>query len=114
VSPYNPKCLRASAGSVFRVPLAPTMDPQLLLAAAEQRKLDLFALMPKGAQELGVSNFTRKCAIIVGSEGRGVSDRLRAKALDIRIPTAGVESLNAALAAGIALYAARKQRMAAA
>jgi TrmH family RNA methyltransferase len=114
VSPYNPKCLRASAGSVFRVPLAPTMDPQLLLAAAEQRKLDLFALMPKGAQELGESNFTRKCAIIVGSEGRGVSDRLRAKALDIRIPTAGVESLNAALAAGIALYAARKQRMAAA
>jgi TrmH family RNA methyltransferase len=114
VSPYNPKCLRASAGSVFRVPLAPTMDPQLLMAAADQRKLDLFALMPKGAQELGESNFTRKCAIIVGSEGRGVSDRLRAKALDIRIPTAGVESLNAALAAGIALYAARKQRMAAA
>ena len=50
-------------------------------------------------------------AIIVGSEGRGVSDRLRAKAIDVRIPTVGVESLNAALAAGIALYAARKQRM---
>jgi TrmH family RNA methyltransferase len=112
VSPYNPKCLRASAGSVFRVPLVPSMDPQLLLAAAEQRKLDLFALMPKGALELGESNLTRKCAIIVGSEGRGVSERLRAKAMDIRIPTAGVESLNAALAAGIALYIARKQRMA--
>jgi RNA methyltransferase, TrmH family len=47
----------------------------------------------------------------VGSEGRGVSDRLRAKSMDVRIPTVGVESLNAALAAGIALYAARKQRM---
>lgn len=111
VNPYNTKCLRASAGSVFRVPLVPAMDSHLLLAAIEQRKLDLFALMPKGSQELGESNFTRKCAIIVGSEGRGVSERLRAKAVDIRIPTAGVESLNAALAAGIVLYVARKQRM---
>jgi RNA methyltransferase, TrmH family len=111
VSPYNPKCLRASAGSVFRVPLVPAMDPQLLLAAIEQRQLDLFALMPRGVQELGEANFTRRCAIIVGSEGRGVSERLRAKALDVRIPTAAVESLNAALAAGIALYAARRQRM---
>ena len=113
VSPYNPKCLRASAGSVFRIPLVPAIDPQSLLAAAEQRKLDLFALMPKGPRELGEANFTGKCAIIVGSEGRGVSERLRGKALDVRIPTAGVESLNAALAAGIALYVARKQRMAA-
>ncbi len=111
VSPYNPKCLRASAGSVFRVPLAPAMDPHLLLAAIEQRKLDLFALMPNGTLELSETNFKRKCAIIIGSEGRGVSERLRAKAMDVRIPTAGVESLNAALAAGIALYVARKQRM---
>jgi len=113
VSPYNPKCLRASAGSVFRVPLVSAMDPQLLLAAIEQRKLDMFALMPNGSLDLGDCNFSRKCAIIVGSEGRGVSDRLRAKAIDVRIPTVSVESLNAALAAGIALYAARKQRMAA-
>ena len=113
VSPYNPKCLRASAGSVFRVPLVPSMDPQLLLAAIEQRKLDMFALMPDGNLELGACNFSRKCAIIIGSEGRGVSGRLRSKAIDVRIPTVGVESLNAALAAGIALYAVRKQRMAA-
>ncbi len=111
VSPYNPKCLRASAGSIFRVPLVAAMDERLLLAAVEQRKLEMFALMPKGARELGECNFSRKCAIIVGSEGRGVSERLRAKATDVRIPTVGVESLNAAVAAGIALYAARKQRM---
>jgi RNA methyltransferase, TrmH family len=111
VSPYNPKCMRASAGSIFRVPLVAGLDERLLLAAVEQRKLEMFALMPKGAMDLGECNFSRKCAIIVGSEGRGVSDRLRAKAMDVRIPTVGVESLNAALAAGIALYAARKQRM---
>jgi TrmH family RNA methyltransferase len=111
VNPYNPKCLRASAGSIFRMPLVASMDERLLTAAAEQRKLEMFALAPRGALELGECNFSRKCAIIVGSEGRGVSDRLRRKAIDVRIPTVGVESLNAALAAGIALYVARKQRM---
>jgi len=92
VSPYNPKCLRASA---------------------EQRKIALFALMPKGTTDVGEVELGGKCAIIVGSEGRGVSERLRDKATAIRIPTVGVESLNAALAAGIALFVARKQRMAA-
>jgi TrmH family RNA methyltransferase len=111
VSPYNPKCLRGSAGSVFRVPLVAGMDEQLLLAAIEQRKIEMFALMPKGSRELGECNLSRKCAIITGSEGRGVSDRLRARAVSVCIRTVGVESLNAALATGIALYAARKQRM---
>jgi TrmH family RNA methyltransferase len=50
---------------------------------------------------------------VVGSEGRGVSERLSEKATRVRIPTVGVESLNAALAAGIALFVARTQRMAA-
>ena len=111
VSPYNPKCLRASAGSIFRVPLVAAMDEQLLLAAIEQRKIEMFALMPKGSRELGECNLSRKCAIITGSEGRGVSDRLRVRAVSVCIRTVGVESLNAALATGIALYAARKQRM---
>ena len=112
VSPYNPKCLRASAGSIFRVPVAAALDQQLFLAAAEQRKIALFALMPKGTTDVGEVELGKKCAIIVGSEGRGVSELLRDKATPIRIPTVGVESLNAALAAGIALFVARKQRMA--
>jgi TrmH family RNA methyltransferase len=86
VSPYNPKCLRASAGSVFRVPLVAAMDPQLLLAAIEQRKLDMFALMPNGNLELSECNLDRKCVIIVGSEGRGVSDRLRSKPSTFAFP----------------------------
>lgn len=112
VSPYNPKCLRASAGSIFRVPVAAGLDQQLFLAVAEQRKIALFALMPKGTTDVGEVELGKKCAIVVGSEGRGVSERLRDKATAIRIPTVGVESLNAALAAGIALFVARKQRMA--
>jgi len=110
-SPYNPKCLRASAGSIFRLPVVPALDPQVFLAASEQRKIALFALMPKSDTEVAKADFRGKCAIVVGSEGRGVSDRLSEKATGIRIPTVGVESLNAALAAGIALFVARTQRM---
>ena len=113
VNPYNPKCLRASAGSVFRVPIVAGMDERLLLAAAKQRNVKMFALMPKAPMKLEECDFNQSCAIVTGSEGRGVSARLSAKAMDVRIPTLGVESLNAALAAGIALYAARKQRMSA-
>src|SRR5271168_1429495 len=57
VSPYNPKCLRASAGSAFRVPLVPAMDPHLVLAAVHQKKVEMFALTPTGAVELGECNF---------------------------------------------------------
>jgi TrmH family RNA methyltransferase len=113
VSPYNPKTLRATAGSIFRLPVVASIDERLLLTAVEQRKIEMYALMPKGALELGECNLARKCAVVIGSEGRGVNERLRAKAIDVRIPTVGVESLNAAMAGGIALYHARKQRMAA-
>jgi TrmH family RNA methyltransferase len=55
-------------------------------------------------------DFSRRCALVIGSEARGVSPQLRSTAIDISIPTSGVESLNAAVAAGILLYEARRQR----
>lgn len=111
VSPFNPKCLRASAGSIFRVPVVAALESQLFVAAAEQRKIAIFALMPRGPVDIGHAKFENRCAIVVGSEGHGVSERLLGRATAVRIPTVGVESLNAALAAGIALFAARSKRM---
>lgn len=111
VSPYNPKAVRASAGSVFRVPLVAGLDATLARAALEQRRLDLYAAMPAGRKTLGEADLTRKSALIVGSEGRGVSEKLRAGAIDLRIPLSGVESLNAAMAATVLLYEAHRQRM---
>ncbi|HEX5227163.1 MAG TPA: RNA methyltransferase [Bryobacteraceae bacterium] len=112
VSPYNPKCLRASAGSIFRLPVIAGLDLASFLSAAGQRKVALFALMPRGSTDVGKAEMASACAIIVGSEGRGVSERLGEKAIAISISTVGVESLNAALAAGIALFVARQQRLA--
>lgn len=110
VSLYNPKTVRASAGSLFRVPTIWGMEESLALASLEQQRLDLYAASPSGKHLLGEADLTRKCAFIIGSEGRGVREKLRAAARDLRIPTSGVESLNAAMAATVLLYEARRQR----
>jgi TrmH family RNA methyltransferase len=110
VSPYNPKCMRASAGSVFRLPIATALDETLLLAALAKKKGVLYAAMPRATILVSDANFKISCAIVIGSEGRGVSQHLVEFATALRIPTNGVESLNAAVAAGILFYEARRQR----
>jgi len=111
VDPYNPKALRASGGSLFRLPTVAALDPALGRAAVEQKRMDLYAAMPQGKRTLDEVDLTRRFALIVGSEGRGVSEKLRGGAIDLRVPTAGVESLNVAMAAGVILYEARRQRL---
>jgi TrmH family RNA methyltransferase len=100
VSRSNPKCLRASAGSAFRVPVVDEIPAGLMLYAADPRA----KLSVAGAKLAG------PCAIVIGAEGRGVRPELLARATGVKIPTAGVESLNAAVATGILLYEARRQR----
>lgn len=106
VNPYNPKCLRASAGSVFRVPLASGVAPSGLLLA----DLTLYAADPRAARTILEVDLRGPCAFVIGAEGRGVSPAIRRAAAGVRIPTSGVESLNAAMSAGILLYEARRQR----
>lgn len=110
VSPFNPKALRASAGSLFRLPYVHSLEPDILQAALEQKSVNLYAALPAGGAPVAGLDLTHRCAIVIGSEGRGVSAAIAGKALPLRIPTTGVESLNAAVAAGIVLYEARRQR----
>jgi TrmH family RNA methyltransferase len=110
VSPYNPKAVRASAGSVFRVPLVQGLAVEEIQAGFTHRNLTVYASVPDQGQPVDKADLARACAVVVGSEGRGVSDRLRQGAAALHIPTASVESLNAARAAGIVLYEARRQR----
>jgi TrmH family RNA methyltransferase len=112
VSPLHPKTLRASAGSLFRLPFVHGLDAALVCAAMKQHRIDLYASMPAYSQTMRISeaDLTRPFALIIGSEARGVSLPLRAAALDLTIPTVRVESLNAAVAAGIMLYEAQRQR----
>jgi TrmH family RNA methyltransferase len=105
--PFHPKTLRASAGSLFRMPFLAAMDAALALAALREHKVEIYAAMPAAP---GMADFTRPCAIVVGNEGRGVSAEFRGAGRSVGIPTVGVESLNAAVAASILLYEARRQR----
>lgn len=109
-SPYHPKTLRAAAGSLFRLPFLEGIAPEIASAAVRQRRLDIYAAMPHGDTAITEADLSRRVAIVVGSEGRGVSEPMRAGARGLRIPTAGVESLNVATSAAIILYEARRQR----
>jgi TrmH family RNA methyltransferase len=113
-SPFNPKTLRAAAGSLFRVPFLHGMEPATARRALEARRVALYAAVPARGGDVSRSpaetDFKRPCALIVGGEARGVGRELRAAALEVSIPTIAVESLNAAVAAGILLYEARRQR----
>jgi RNA methyltransferase, TrmH family len=113
-SPFNPKTLRASAGSLFRVPFLYGVDPEIARAAFEENRATVYAAVPSrpGASSRSVADadLTSACALIVGNEGRGVSSEWRGVAEGVSIPTMAVESLNAAMAAGILLYEARRQR----
>ena len=110
VSPFNPKTLRASAGSLFRVPFVHNLDAALARAALEESKIAVYAAMPSQAVPPCDADLTRSCALVIGSEARGVSERMRSGAVGLSISTVGVESLNAAVAAGILLYEAQRQR----
>lgn len=110
VSPYNAKAVRASAGSLFRLPVVHGVDPDLARATFSQNRLDVYVAMPSSPRKPEEVNLSRRCALIVGSEGRGVSEALRRSAFDLTIPTVGVESLNVAMAAAVLLYEASRQR----
>jgi TrmH family RNA methyltransferase len=115
VSPWNPKVLRAGTGSLFRVPFLHGVDGTFALATLQQHEVGLFAGMPPAPDRTVTPvtsiDLTRPSALIIGSEAHGVREELTAAAMSVAIPTAGVESLNAALAAGILLYEASRQRM---
>ena len=111
VSRWNPKAMRASAGSVFRLPTLTASENKCFerLRAAGLRTL---ATSSHEAEPIGSQNLNCPVAIVIGSEGSGLSAELAAQCdARITIPCPGpVESLNAAVAASILLYEASRQR----
>lgn len=107
---FTPKTLRASMGSVFRV-------PKQLYVNAENlqdwlRGFTVFgAMLDDTAKRLGEINFPEKTAIVIGSEGRGISPEIAAVCDEkIYIPIKGAESLNAAIATAVIMWEMRRVR----
>ena len=110
-SPWNPKALRASAGSAFRVPSLAANETEALALLA-QHNIPAIAAVAREGTAVGETPFAGPCALLIGNEGAGLSDSLlAAAAYRITIPMPGnVESLNAAIAGSLLLYEASRQR----
>ena len=110
VSPFNSKVVRASAGSVFRLPIVQTKLPGILDQMREVG-LRLIATSSHKGTPLDRAALTGPLAIFIGSEGAGLPRELLAEMTEIvAIPhSPTVESLNAGVAASIVLYEAARQ-----
>jgi TrmH family RNA methyltransferase len=113
VSAWNPKAVRASAGSVFRVPVLATGIQDCLMRLIEANVKTLATAVREAAPAASV-DLTGAVALLIGNEGNGLPAELAAQAGGtITIPCPGpVESLNAAIATSILLYEASRQRSA--
>lgn len=111
VSPYNPKVVRASAGSVFRVPLARAKLSESLSGMKDQGLRLIGTASHKGIP-LDQARLSGPLAIFVGSEGAGLSrDLIQHMDEVLAIPqTPQVESLNVGVATSIVLYEVMRQK----
>jgi TrmH family RNA methyltransferase len=111
VSAWNPKAVRASAGSVFRLPLLAASErtcSERLRAAG----VKIWSTTVQAARPADLVDLTEPVALVIGNEGNGVPLDIAAQADGLlTIPCPGpVESLNAAVAASVLLYEAARQR----
>jgi TrmH family RNA methyltransferase len=117
VDPYNGKCVRASAGSLFHVDVVREADPEAVVAALRAAGTTVLAATGYGDADLDTladdGRLGGPTAWLFGSEAHGLPKHLlKAADLRVRVPIHGrAESLNLAAAAAVCLYAsARAQR----
>jgi TrmH family RNA methyltransferase len=111
VSAWNPKAVRASAGSLFRLPLI-SASAEDCLARLRAAGVKILSTAVDGAEAADRIDLAGPVALIIGNEGNGVPEEVASQADQaVTIPCPGpVESLNAAVAASVLLYEASRQR----
>lgn len=109
---FQPKTIRATMGSIYRMPFLQTEDPVQFLSGLSHRGIRTFAAHLRGIQSYRAQDYTGPCAILIGNEGNGLSDGMAEQAdVLVRIPMEGqVESLNAAIASAVFMYEVHGQR----
>jgi TrmH family RNA methyltransferase len=115
VSQFNTKVIRASAGSVFRLPLVVAKSTDVMekvLAGLRAKEVRLVATSSHKGTPLDQANLAGPLAVFIGSEGSGLPRSLMTEVNEtVAIPhTPQVESLNAGVAGSIVLYEAARQR----
>jgi TrmH family RNA methyltransferase len=109
---YNPKTVRATMGSLFRIPFRYVDDLDMQMIGFKRDGAKIFAACLEGGEDYRSQDYRGATAFLLGNESAGVSRAKRDAATDkITIPMCGqVESLNVATAAAILLYEAVRQR----
>lgn len=109
---FNPKTIRSTMGSIYRVPFLYAEDFQDVIRRIQSRGISVYAAHLKGTASYDDKDYTGGTAFLIGNEGNGLTEETAALATDyIRIPMNGeVESLNAAVASALLLYEAARQR----
>ena len=109
---FNPKVVRATMSAVFRMPFCVSEDLCADIAALQEAGIGVYAAHLDGRRAYDSLPLAKGSAFLIGNEGNGLSDRVGEAADEkIIIPMAGgAESLNAAMAAGILLFEAARQR----
>ncbi len=109
---YNPKTIRATMGSIYRVPFVYAEDLQDVIAKLKEKGIRSYAAHLQGEKYYDSFSFREGCAFLIGNEGNGLSRELADSADSyLKIPMEGrVESLNAAIATSLLMYEAHRQR----
>lgn len=111
VDPYNPKTIRSTMGSIFRVPLYIIKDNNLFFDNIKKRDISIITTSLEGKQ-LETEDFLEGFVLVIGNEANGVrKDIIESSTKEIKIPMpGGAESLNAGVAASIIMYEAMRSR----
>ena len=113
VDPYNAKAIRASMGSIMRLPVVHIGDIASFMKTCKQRGFQTAATVLTGEKTHYDVDLTKPTVVVLGQEGAGLPEDLMADIdLRVRIPMAAtIDSLNVATAAAVILYEAMRQRL---
>lgn len=109
---YNPKTIRSTMGSIYRMPFLYVNQIGEILPELSAKGIHTYAAHLQGRNCYDEEDYRKGCAFFIGNEGNGLTDDLSNRADTwIRIPMHGkLESLNAAVAASILMYEVCRQR----
>lgn len=103
--PLYRKAIRVSVGAALKVPFVPGGDVDTIMAALDAAGFSVLALSPAGETEIDRVEPAARTALVLGTEGEGLPDRLLSKLKTVRIGMAqGFDSLNVAAASAVALH----------
>lgn len=109
---FNPKVVRSTMGSIFRMPYCYVESLPETIRQIREQGCQVYATAMEGSVVYDQPDYTTGAAVVIGNEANGISDAVfREMPVNIRIPMEGhLESLNAAISAAIIMYEIHRQR----